>query len=224
MKRLSKKKTKDLESTAPYYTLVIIGENEVGKTQFLRKLNGEEFEEKYYPTFGVDFRIKTLKKENAQILNDIQMIDVAGEKDDIHKEIIKDIIDNANAFLVVFDLSKEESVIKAVDIKKEYESKITKSYLEKKWYLIGNKKDLEKPGNKIPTQYKEKFDYYFDISSKTSKSSEFDKIFNKIIYDLNKSHKEYKHFINEPEKENEPFDIDFLEAHGKIFDEECEIF
>ena len=224
MKRISKKKTKEPESTIPYYTLVIIGENEVGKTQFLHRLNGEEFEEKYFPTFGVDFRIKTLQNEKGNQTNDVQMIDVAGDKDDMHKEILEDIIGTASAFLVVFDLSNEYSVINAVNIKKEFESKIINDDLKRKWYLIGNKKDLEKEGDKVPTQYKEKFDNYFEVSSKTSKASIFDKILNDIILELNLAQKENKHLFNEPEKDNEPFDIDFLEAHGKVFDEECEIF
>ena len=60
MKRLSRKKTRDQDSSVPYYTLIIIGDNKVGKTQLLHRLNGEEFQRDYFPTFGVDFRIKTI--------------------------------------------------------------------------------------------------------------------------------------------------------------------
>ena len=227
MKRISKRKTKEQEQTTPYYTLVLIGDNNVGKTQILHRLNGEKFEEKYFPTFGVDFRIKKSLDEKGKHANDIQMIDVAGEKDTIHINIEKDFINIADAFLVVFDLSNEESVIKACDIKKEYSKKIDELPYKNsaaKWYLIGNKKDIGESGKRIPSQYKNRFDRYFEISSKTSISSEFENILDSIIKDLNNTVKENKNINNELENENEEFEEDFLKAHQDIFNDDCEIF
>ena len=224
MKRLSRKKTRDQDSSVPYYTLIIIGDNKVGKTQLLHRLNGEKFQKDYFPTFGVDFRIKTTNNGKGKILYDIQMIDFAGEKDDMHNSIIDEFVNIANIFLVVFDISKEVSVIKAMDIRKEYESKITNHNINRKWYLIGNKKDLDVSDNKIPPQYRDKYDNYFELSCKTSKDEQFEKILKTIIEDLNLSTKENKNLNKEPEEEKEPFNIDFLEAHGKVFDEDCIIF
>ena len=169
MKKLPKKKIKEQEPSAPYYTIVILGANEVGKTQLLHRLNGEKFQKDYFPTFGVDFRIKTIDNGKGKILYDIQMIDFAGEKDDMHNSIIDEFVNIANIFLVVFDISEEVSVIKAMDIRKEYESKITNHNINRKWYLIGNKKDLDVSDNKIPPQYRDKYDNYFELSCKTSK-------------------------------------------------------
>jgi len=224
MRRLSRKKTRDQDSSVPYYTLIIIGDNKVGKTQLLRRLYGEEFQRDYFPTFGVDFRIKTADNGKGKILYDIQMIDFAGEKDDMHNSIIDEFVNIANIFLVVFDISEEVSVIKAMDIRKEYESKITNHNINRKWYLIGNKKDLDVSDNKIPPQYRDKYDNYFELSCKTSKDEQFEKILKTIIEDLNLSTKENKNLNKEPEEEKEPFNIDFLEAHGKVFDEDCIIF
>ena len=152
------------------------------------------------------------------------MIDFAGEKDDMHNSIIDEFVNIANIFLVVFDISEEVSVIKAMDIRKEYESKITNHNINRKWYLIGNKKDLDVSDNKIPPQYRDKYDNYFELSCKTSKDEQFEKILKTIIEDLNLSTKENKNLNKEPEEEKEPFNIDFLEAHGKVFDEDCIIF
>jgi len=223
MKKLPKKKLKEQEPSAPYYTIVILGANRVGKTQLLHRLNGEEFQRDYFPTFGVDFRIKTTDNGKGKYKNDIQIIDFPGEKDEMHKNLINDFINSTNAFLVVFDISDEYSVSKAIDIKNEYESKITNPDIHRTWYLIGNKKDLDLSNNKIPPQYRDKFDNYFEISCKTSISSEFDKILRQIVIDLDLCMKENKNLIIEPEKENEPIDINFLEENGKIFDEECKI-
>ena len=224
MRRLSRKKTRDQDSSVPYYTLIIIGDNKVGKTQLLRRLYGEEFQRDYFPTFGVDFRIKTADNGKGKILYDIQMIDFAGEKDDMHNSIIDEFVNIANIFLVVFDISEEVSVIKAMDIRKEYESKITNHNINRKWYLIGNKQDLDVSDNKIPPQYRDKYDNYFELSCKTSKDEQFEKFLKTVIEDLNLSTKENKILNKEPEEEKEPFNIDFLEAHGKVFDEDCIIF
>ena len=139
----------------------------------------------------------------------------------MHTNLINDFIDTVNAFLVVFDISDEYSVAKTIEIKNEFESKITNKDVLRSWYLIGNKKDLDLSGNKIPPQYRDKFDNYFEISCKTSIDDEFGKILKQIVIDLDLRMKENKNLINEPEKENEPIDINFLDENGNIFDEEC---
>ena len=83
-KRYSKLKSQDQDPSTPYYKLILIGENEVGKTQILHRLNDEKFEEKYSPTFGIDFRIKSIFEEKGKLKNDIQILDIAGESDEIH--------------------------------------------------------------------------------------------------------------------------------------------
>ena len=224
MKRLSKRKTKEPETSTPYYKLVLLGENGVGKTQLLHRLNEENYDKNYCPTFGLDFRIKTIKDENGNPLNDIQMIDIPGETDELHKSIENDYIQSAHAFLVVFDVSNEFSVINAVSIKDKYASKIIKNPGLKKWYLIGNKKDKDSSGKNIPPQYKDKFDNYFEVSSKTSITSVFDDILEQIVKDLDDVYRENRYVNNDSDEEKEDFEIDFIKAHGDIFNEECEIF
>ena len=221
MKKTTKKKLREQESSTPYYTILILGANKVGKTQLLHRFNGEEFQKGYYPTFGVDFRIKPFKNEKNKYIKDIQIIDFPGEKDEMHTNLINDFIDTVNAFLVVFDISDEYSVAKTIEIKNEFESKITNKDVLRSWYLIGNKKDLDLSGNKIPPQYRDKFDNFFEISCKTSIDDEFGKILKQIVIDLDLRMKENKNLINELEKENEPIDINFLDENGNIFDEEC---
>lgn len=223
-KKISKTKTREQESYTPYYKLILIGENEVGKTELLRRFTGEKYLGIYYPTFGVDFRIKSIYDEKGNLSTDVQLIDIAGEKDEMHTKIEDDFIKNANAFLCVFDINDENSVIKAVNIKESYEDKLGEFKKNKKWYLIGNKKDKDLLDKKIPSQYKNRFNNYFEISANTSKDSEFDIILRKIIEELNLQQKENKGIIDDSEMEKENFEIDFETAHGNVFDEECEIF
>lgn len=225
MKRKSSKlKSKEQEVTSPYYKLILIGENEVGKSQLLRRLNGENFDEKYSPTFGIDFRIKSIFGDKGKLLYDLQILDIAGETDDIHLKIEKDFINDASAFLCLFDISNVYSLDKAIKIMEQYKSKIDTDVSKKKWFLIGNKKDLDVNGNGVPNYYKTKFDNYFEVSAKTSTDQDFQKIINDITAELNLSEKENRFQNIDNSSSEEPFEIDFEKSHGNLFDEECKIF
>ena len=225
MKRKSSKlKSKEQEVSSPYYKLILIGENEVGKSQLLRRLNGENFDEKYSPTFGIDFRIKSIFGDKGKLLYDLQILDIAGETDDIHLKIEKDFINDASAFLCLFDISNVYSLDKAIKIMEQYKSKIDTDVSKKKWFLIGNKKDLDVNGNGVPNYYKTKFDNYFEVSAKTSTDQDFQKIINDITAELNLSEKENRFQNIDNSSSEEPFEIDFEKSHRKLFDEECKIF
>ena len=224
MRRSPKKKIKETDNSIPYYKLVLLGENNIGKTQLLHRFNKEEYQSTYYPTFGLDFRIKSKLDDKGKLLYDVQIIEIAGKEDKMHEEIEGDFINSAHALLCVFDISDEYSIKRVIEIKEEYEGKLNPNSFPKKWYLIGNKKDKDLLGKKIPPQYKYKFDNYFEISAKTSIEAEFDKILNVIITELNMSFREHNIPNMDNDEENEKFEIDFLKAHGDIFNEECQIF
>jgi len=221
MKRKSSNlKTKNNEKVSPYYKIVLIGENEVGKTQLLHRMNDEHFDEKYSPTFGLDFRIKPIFGDKGKHLADLQIVDIAGDTDDIHVTIERDFIDDANAFLCLFDISNVYSLDRAIRIMEKYKSKISTDLSSKKWYLVGNKKDLDTKGNEVPNYYKTKFENYFEISTKTSKDEVFQRMIRDITHDLNLS-----------ERENKNFNIDSIDVNqndqneiDELFNEECKIF
>jgi small GTP-binding protein len=219
MKRKSSKlKTKENEKSTPYYKLVLIGENEVGKSQLLHRLSDENFDEKYSPTFGLDFRIKPILGDKGKHLGDLQIVDIAGETDDIHSTIESDFINDANAFLCLFDISNVYSLDIAIRIMENYKKKITSDLSTKKWYLVGNKKDLDKKGNEVPNYYKTKFENYFEISTKTSKDEVFQRMIRDIMHDLNLGERENKNFNLDIGSQNEQLKID------ELFNEECNIF
>ena len=223
-RRYSKLKAKDQGPSAPYYKLIIIGENEVGKTQLMRRLNEESFEEKYSPTFGIDFRIKSVFEEKGKLKNDLQILDIAGESDDIHLVIEQEFINDAHAFLCLFDLSDQSSLERAIKKMEAYKRKINDDDNSKMWYLIGNKKDLDLKREGVPNYYKAKFKNYFEISAKTSKNEDFQKIIDTITYDLNLSENENRIHNNDNQVQNEVFETDFIKSHGNLFEEECIIF
>ena len=221
MKKKLRTKPREIEKSTPYYKLVLIGENEVGKTQLLHRMSDENFDEKYSPTFGLDFRIKPILGDKGMHLGELQIIDIAGEDtDDIHKEIETDFINDANAFLCLFDISNVYSLDRTIRIMEKYKTKISSDLSTKKWYLVGNKKDLDKKGNEVPNYYKTKFENYFEISTKTSKDEVFQRMIRDITHDLNLGERENKNFNFDSDNinQNEQVKID------DVFNEECNIF
>ena len=244
-KMLSKNKIKEPDTTTPYYKLILIGENEVGKTQILHRFNDENFEDRYSPTFGIDFRVKSFFGDKGKLLYDIQIIDIAGETDQIHTRIEGDFINDANAFVCLFNLSDDYSLDRAITIMEKYKQLVGEKSKFQKWYLIGNKKDIDINKKGVPYYLKAKFDNYFEVSCKTSKKEEFQKIIEAITYDIefskkendkkdDKKKKKIEKILDKDEKEDkedneegyiEPknFDIDFKSQYKDLFNEECNI-
>ena len=223
-KRQSKKINQEKERSIPYYKLILIGENGIGKTQIMRKFNNEEYQDNYFPTYGVDFRMVKINKDKGELSSEIQIIDIAGEKDKIHELVEGDLIKGVHAFLCVFNISDEFSVKKAVEIKNKYKNKLGAYGKEVLWYLIGTQKDLDIIGKQVPPKYKYEFKNYFEISAKDSKPEEFKKILDEVIGDVSLKILENRFITNKDEKqEDNNIDEDFLDAHGNVFDEDCKI-
>ena len=67
-----------------YYKILFIGPLKVGKSQIIRRICKEDFNENYSPSFGIDFRIQKYHSENLII----QLIELTG-KSSISEDIIK---------------------------------------------------------------------------------------------------------------------------------------
>lgn len=121
-----------------YYKIMIIGANFVGKTQIMKRFCREDFTEKYYPTFGMDFRVQKYFFEN--ITTTLQIIEVSN-KNAPPKELLKDYILDADCFICVYDITKRDSVNELNNIISDYERVIGNDNKPQCWYFVGNKND-----------------------------------------------------------------------------------
>ena len=119
-----------------YYKILLIGPRKVGKTQILRRICKEDFNENYSPSFGIDFRILKYHSENLVV----QLIELAG-KAGISSEIIKDYIIESDCFICVYDITNINSVQELISLVKFYENIIPENNKEQFWYFVGNKND-----------------------------------------------------------------------------------
>lgn len=180
-----------------YYKIMIIGSKYVGKTQILKRFCNEEFDEKYKPTFGMDFRVRKYFFEN--LTTTVQLIEVSG-KNFPPKELLKDYILEADCFLCVYDVTKRDSVNELNNIISDYQSIIGSDNKEQCWYFIGNKCDiLERECSNNPADI---FGYtplgtigFIEVSAKENKF--IDNMFNNALFQIkNKKRKINDNQIN----------------------------
>ena len=193
-KKLISEKTEtenELQNETSFYRLIFVGDNEVGKTQIINRYNNKLYQEEYFPTYSVDFQIKTIKN-NDKFIN-IHCIDTQGSSD-FSQDTGTLFIQNTNAFIYVFDISSRESFYNLNSYYEIIKLALTdseKMITEKMVYLVGNKCDLvinrkisEAEGRLEATKYNAK---YIEVSAKTGMN--IDKLFNCIIKDLNEREK-----------------------------------
>lgn len=88
------------------YKFIILGDNNCGKTSLLGRYADDVIQtEEYYPTIGVDFKIKTVESNGKNIK--INIWDTAGQEK--FKSIISYYYKNVAAAILVFDVTNRES-------------------------------------------------------------------------------------------------------------------
>lgn len=123
-----------------YYKIMIIGGNSVGKTQIMKRFCKEDFENKYFPTFGMDFRVQKYFFDN--ITTTIQIIEVSN-KNRPPKDLLRDYIIDSDCFLCIYDITRRDSVNELNNIISNYENVIGNANKLQSWYFVGNKCDLQ---------------------------------------------------------------------------------
>ena len=170
-----------------YYKVLLIGPRRVGKTQILKRICHEEFNENYSPSFGLDFRIQKYYSDNLVI----QIIELA-DKSYSNYDIVKEYIMEADCFICIYDITNINSVRELMDLVKDYEQYIPQDNKNQCWYFVGNKCDDK---NRECTNRPENlFTYvpynnigFIEISAKENKFIE--DMFRNVIMRINDMHK-----------------------------------
>ena len=172
--------------------VVIIGDTNVGKTNIIRRIIGEDFRE-MEATIGVEFmyvNIKEIDKEEPNKTMSIQIWDTSGAER--YKAITTTHIRGADGAYIVYDISNESSFTHLI-----YWYNCIKDAADEDIiiYLIGNKSDLiyeegraVKKKDAIEFANKYKLQGYAECSAKNNENIQetFKKFYN-LIYNKNKN-------------------------------------
>ena len=176
--------TMNFEKIGLYYKIMLIGGKNVGKTQILKRFCKEHFEEKYSPTFGMDFRIQKVYDEKSKITVKVQLVEVSG-KYVPPQELLKEYILDTDCFICVYDISSENTVKELNNLISYYEKIIPKDNKKQYWYFVGNKCDLK--NREVPDKPADIFGYtplgsigFIEISAKDNRY--VDTMFNNVIF------------------------------------------
>jgi len=116
--------------------IVVVGDEEVGKTSLILKYVKNRFTEDYKPTLGADFAVKELRL-NGKIVK-LYLWDIGGKEQ--FKNLHKYYYEGANVFVLVFDLTNLESFENAINV---WIEDIRKNYANIPIIIVGNKFDLK---------------------------------------------------------------------------------
>ena len=188
---LNSENDKNKSNETSFYRLIFVGDSEVGKTQIINLYNNKLFQNEYYPTFNIDFQIKTLningKKKN------IHCIDIEGSyvSQVLTEYTGENFIKKIDALILVFDITSRQSFNNIDSYYKILESKYSSKGLSDKFnktikYVVGNKFDLrinrvisDNEGRETENKYNAK---YMECSAKNGYN--IDRLFEYIIQDI----------------------------------------
>jgi small GTP-binding protein len=173
--------------------IIIIGDQNVGKTNIIHRFTDGEFSNQYMITIGMDYISHNIKI-NKNIFH-LQLWDTAGSER--FRSITKGYFSNSACAIIVYDITNEKSF----DSIKEWVNEC-KLYTNKNIHLVlvGNKNDLKEQrkiekeqGEELAKEYDMKF---FEASALTGDNIE--EIFVDICKTINKNINDKLYDLNDP--------------------------
>ncbi|XP_057700443.1 ras-related protein Rab-3D-like [Corythoichthys intestinalis] len=168
------------------FKLLIIGNSSVGKTSFLFRYTDDSFTSAFVSTVGIDFKVKTIYRNNKRIK--LQIWDTAGQER--YRTITTAYYRGAMGFLLIYDITSQESFVAVQDWGTQIK---TYSWDNAQVVLVGNKLDLEEE-RKVPTEEAQRLAtelgfQFFEASAKEciNVKQVFDKIVDVICDKMNES-------------------------------------
>ena len=171
------KNQKKIEHEEVKYKLIVIGDENVGKTSIINRFKNNQFSPEYEPTVGLDFQsIPILIDEQSVTL---LLYDTAGQEK--FKSLIPLYTNEANIILLIYDISNKESF---ENIGKWFDSLNNINKEEVVFALVGNKSDLDfnrKVTKEEAESYAKEHNYVFQEVSALSGEGIQELFMNKLI-------------------------------------------
>ena len=173
---MSKKQT-DIDIEEIKFKLIVIGDENVGKTSILDRFNSNQFSPMYEPTVGLDFQSIPILIDDQSVT--LLLYDTAGQEK--FRSLIPLYTNEANIILLIYDISNLESFN---NIGKWYDSLNNINKDEVIFALVGNKADLDynrKVKKEDAEEYANKHNYLFQEVSALNGDGIQELFMNKLI-------------------------------------------
>ena len=180
--------------------IIFIGDVNVGKTTIINRIQGNDFEERYDATIGIDFCLKIIKHNNNEIK--LQMWDTAGQEK--YRGLIPSYIRNSSMIILVYDVTSKksfENIPKWIDFIQSIE--------KTKMVICGNKIDLnnnrvitDDMAKELKNKYTDMDILHFEVSAKNNSNMNdmfYEVVANLPIFD---EYTDKKKLMEELKKEN----------------------
>ena len=171
------KKQKTIEQEEIKYKLIVIGDENVGKTSILNRFKNNLFSPEYEPTVGLDFQSIPILIDDQSVT--LLLYDTAGQEK--FKSLIPLYTNEANIILLIYDISNKDSFD---NIGKWFDSLNNINKEEVIFALVGNKSDLDfnrKVSKEEAQSYANEHHYVFQEVSAMSGEGIQELFMNKLI-------------------------------------------
>jgi small GTP-binding protein len=171
------KKQKTIEQEEIKYKLIVIGDENVGKTSIINRFKNNLFSPEYEPTVGLDFQSIPILIDDQSVT--LLLYDTAGQEK--FKSLIPLYTNEANIILLIYDISNKDSFD---NIGKWFDSLNNINKEEVIFALVGNKSDLDfnrKVSKEEAQSYANEHHYVFQEVSAMSGEGIQELFMNKLI-------------------------------------------
>ena len=180
------------------YKLIVIGDENVGKTSIINRFKSNQFTGDYEPTVGLDFQSIPLLIDNQNVT--LLLYDTAGQEK--FRSLIPLYTKDANIIFLIYDTTNYESF---TNIEKWYESLSNINKEEAIFILVGNKIDLteeRKVKEEEAKKYADEHNYIFQELSALTGDGIQELFLNKLLTQI-RNHLLNKGRINVADQEEE---------------------
>ena len=127
---------KKVETKEIKYKLILLGDENVGKTSIINRFKKDEYTGDYEPTLGLDFQTKTILIDNINVK--LLLYDTAGQEK--FRSLIPLYIKEAKIIFLIYDITNYDSFL---NIEKWQSTLKDLNKGDEIFFLIGNKIDLD---------------------------------------------------------------------------------
>ena len=117
------------------YKLIVIGDENVGKTSIINRFKSNQFTGEYEPTVGLDFQSMSLYIDDQNVT--LLLYDTAGQEK--YRSLIPLYTKDAHIIFLIYDISNYDSF---TNVEKWYDALSNVNKEEAIFFLVGNKVDL----------------------------------------------------------------------------------